>query len=198
MYVGSYAICVLNWNWWLTQDHFLIRHWSQRTHRCSARVVGLEACGLDIDLTQKRLIAADPIVFFCMGIVVYFRQCWSSYTTHPKKYAHGLRFDVVCCSSVSINVTHIHQGYFSDTGSSVWVDGTQKMYNEMWVPSMITFCDLWSDTRGLRVYDFMCWSIVTVFRFRVWAWQPGLWYYWCREFCLIIYPSVFVGSQQTH
>ena len=44
MYVGSYAICVLNWNWWLTQDHFLIRHWSQRTHRCSARVVGLEAC----------------------------------------------------------------------------------------------------------------------------------------------------------
>ena len=42
MYVGSYAICVLNWNWWLTQDHFLIKHWSQRTHRCSARVVGLE------------------------------------------------------------------------------------------------------------------------------------------------------------
>ena len=42
MYVGSYAICVLNWNWWLTPDHFLIRHWSQRTHRCSARVVGLE------------------------------------------------------------------------------------------------------------------------------------------------------------
>ena len=43
MYVGSYAICVLNWNWWLTQDHFLIKHWSQRTHRCSARVVGLES-----------------------------------------------------------------------------------------------------------------------------------------------------------
>ena len=42
MYVGSYDICVLNWNWWLTQDHFLIKHWSQRTRRCSARVVGLE------------------------------------------------------------------------------------------------------------------------------------------------------------
>ena len=36
MYVGLYAICVWNWNWWLTQDHFLIKHWSQRTHRYSA------------------------------------------------------------------------------------------------------------------------------------------------------------------
>ena len=36
MYVGLYAICVLNWNWWLTQDHFLIKHWSKRTYRCSA------------------------------------------------------------------------------------------------------------------------------------------------------------------
>ena len=42
MYVGSYVICALNWNWWLTQNHFLIKHWSQHTHRCSARVVGLE------------------------------------------------------------------------------------------------------------------------------------------------------------
>ena len=41
MYVGSNAICVLNWNWWSTQDHSLIKHWSQGTHRCSARVVGL-------------------------------------------------------------------------------------------------------------------------------------------------------------
>ena len=46
MYVGSYAICVLNWNWLLTQDHFVIKHWSQRTHRCSARVVGLEEYSL--------------------------------------------------------------------------------------------------------------------------------------------------------
>ena len=48
MYVGSYAICVLNWNWWLTQDHFLIKLWSQRTHRCSARVVGLEEYSLGL------------------------------------------------------------------------------------------------------------------------------------------------------
>ena len=46
MYVGPYAICVLNWNWLITQDHFLIEHWSQRTHRCSARVVGLEEYSL--------------------------------------------------------------------------------------------------------------------------------------------------------
>ena len=36
MYVSLYAICVWNWNWWFTQDLFLIKHWSQRTHRCSA------------------------------------------------------------------------------------------------------------------------------------------------------------------
>ena len=39
MCVGLYAICVWNWNWWLTQDHFLIKHWSQCTHRCLAPVV---------------------------------------------------------------------------------------------------------------------------------------------------------------
>ena len=42
MRVGLYAICVWNWNWWLTQYHFLIKHWSQCTHHCSAPVVGLE------------------------------------------------------------------------------------------------------------------------------------------------------------
>ena len=42
MYVGLYAICVYNWNWKLTQHHFLIKHWSQRTDRRSAAIVGLE------------------------------------------------------------------------------------------------------------------------------------------------------------
>ena len=37
-----YAICVCNLNWKLIQDHFLIKHWIQHTHRCSAPVVGLE------------------------------------------------------------------------------------------------------------------------------------------------------------
>ena len=40
MYVGSYAICVLNWNWWLTQDHFLIKHWTPIAAQLG--VVGLE------------------------------------------------------------------------------------------------------------------------------------------------------------
>ena len=35
MYVGLYAIYVWNWDWKLTQDHSLIKHWSQRTLRCS-------------------------------------------------------------------------------------------------------------------------------------------------------------------
>ena len=48
MYVDLYAICVWNWNWWLTQDHFLIKHWSQRTHRCSASVVGPEEYSLGL------------------------------------------------------------------------------------------------------------------------------------------------------
>ena len=39
---GLYATCVCNRNWELTQDHFLIKHWSQRTGHCSASVVGLE------------------------------------------------------------------------------------------------------------------------------------------------------------
>ena len=36
MFGSLYAICVWNWNWWLTKDHFLIKHWRERTHRCSA------------------------------------------------------------------------------------------------------------------------------------------------------------------
>ena len=48
MYVGLYAICVWNWNWWLIQDHFLINHCNQRTHRCSAPVVGLEEYSLGL------------------------------------------------------------------------------------------------------------------------------------------------------
>ena len=46
MYVGLYATCVWNWNWWLTQDHFLMKHWSQHKHRCSGPVVGLEEYSL--------------------------------------------------------------------------------------------------------------------------------------------------------
>ena len=42
MYVSLYVICVWNWNWKLIQDHFLIKHLSQRTHRCYAPVAGLE------------------------------------------------------------------------------------------------------------------------------------------------------------
>ena len=46
--MGLYAICVWNWHWWLTQDHFLIKHWSQHKHRCSAPVVGLEEYSLGL------------------------------------------------------------------------------------------------------------------------------------------------------
>ena len=43
MLVGLYAICVCNWNWKSTQDHFPIEHWSQRSHHCSAPVVEYSA-----------------------------------------------------------------------------------------------------------------------------------------------------------
>ena len=36
MYTSLCAIRSWNWNWILTQDNFLIEHWIQRTHRCSA------------------------------------------------------------------------------------------------------------------------------------------------------------------
>ena len=36
MYISLCAIRSWNWNWKLTQDHFLIERWIQRTHRCSA------------------------------------------------------------------------------------------------------------------------------------------------------------------
>ena len=37
-----------NWNWRLTEDYFLIKHWSQHTHRYSAPVVGLEEYSLGL------------------------------------------------------------------------------------------------------------------------------------------------------
>ena len=36
MYISLCAIRSWNWNWKLTQDHFLIERWIQRIHRCSA------------------------------------------------------------------------------------------------------------------------------------------------------------------
>ena len=42
MCVGLYAICMWNWNWKLTQDHALMKHWNKHTHRCSAPIVDLE------------------------------------------------------------------------------------------------------------------------------------------------------------
>ena len=44
--LGLRAICVWNCNWWLTQYHFLIKHWSWHKHRCSPPVVGLEEYSL--------------------------------------------------------------------------------------------------------------------------------------------------------
>ena len=36
MYISLCAIRSWNWNWKLTQDHFLIERWIERTHSCSA------------------------------------------------------------------------------------------------------------------------------------------------------------------
>ena len=54
MYVGLYAICVWNLNWKLTQDYVLIKHWSQRTHRCLPPVVGLRSIQLMTDEPRPR------------------------------------------------------------------------------------------------------------------------------------------------
>ena len=93
MYVGLYAICVWNWNWWLTQNHFLIKHWSQRTHRCSAvRCLPWEVIGAgqplqhgevrDTNLAWVRAVApttSEWSTCFCLVwlILEVWRQCVS-------------------------------------------------------------------------------------------------------------------------
>ena len=46
--MGLYAICGSNWNWRLARYPFIIKHWSQCTHPCSAPVVGLEEYSLGL------------------------------------------------------------------------------------------------------------------------------------------------------
>ena len=79
MYVGLYAICVLNWNWWLTQDHFLIKHWSQRTNRCSARVVGLEEYSLGL-VSRYSTVRSGTLTWREWGL--WFGIRWSHACTH--------------------------------------------------------------------------------------------------------------------
>ena len=67
MYVGLYAICEWNWNWWLTEDHFLIKHWSQRTHRCSAPAVGLEEYSLGL-VSRYSTVRSETVTWRKWGL----------------------------------------------------------------------------------------------------------------------------------
>ena len=93
MYVGSYAICVLNWNWWLTQDHFLIKHGSQRTHRCSARVVGLEQYSLVL-VSRYSTVRSGTLTWREWGLWLNQQICKSPAPWRSSKLTHtGVEID---------------------------------------------------------------------------------------------------------
>ena len=80
MYVGLYAICVWNWNWWFTRDHFLIKRWSQHKHRCSAPVVGLEEYSLGL-VRDTNLAWVRPVLHalnFCSALWILLIWCFST------------------------------------------------------------------------------------------------------------------------
>ena len=117
MYVGSYAICVLNWNWWLTQDHFLIKHWNQRTHRCSARVVGLEEYSLVL-VSRYSTVRSGTLTWrewgLCTGVCNNFPRgthVFASQMTHMGPTWNPCVFAIciahVFCQTLALHGLHI-------------------------------------------------------------------------------------------
>ena len=71
MYTSLCAIRSWNWNWKLTQDNFLIEHWIQRTHRCSAvrcwpwGIYSSWLASRDLGTTRSSYLAwVGPVYFF--------------------------------------------------------------------------------------------------------------------------------------
>ena len=74
MYISLCAIRSWNWNWKLTQDHFLIERWIERTHRCSAvrcwpwRVFSSRLASRDLGTTRSSYLAwVGPVVPLTKG-----------------------------------------------------------------------------------------------------------------------------------
>ena len=74
MYVHLYAECVWHWSWWLTQDHFLIKHWSQHPYRCSAPVVSLEEYSLGL-VSRYSTVRSKTVTWREWGLWLSFHGC---------------------------------------------------------------------------------------------------------------------------
>ena len=51
---------------------------------------------------------------------------YSESTVYPQKYAHGLWFVLFCYGFVTVNYTHILQGYFSGSEVIMWLPGASE------------------------------------------------------------------------
>ena len=90
MYTSLCAIRSWNWNWKLTQDNFLIEHWIQRTHRCSAvrcwpwGIYSSWLASRDLGTTRSSYLAwVGPVVRpypFVMNMwPIYWQMVYSSF-----------------------------------------------------------------------------------------------------------------------
>ena len=102
MLVDLYVICVWNWNWWLTQDHFLIKHWSQRTHRGSAPVVGLEEYSLGL-VSRYSTVRSGTLTWCEWGL------CFRLQYRHSSTLASGELYHSLRSGSEKTNRTHAYK-----------------------------------------------------------------------------------------
>ena len=89
MCTGLYDIRVWSWDWESIQDHVLIKHGIQRTHQCSAPVVGHE--GIQLMTVEQRprysslQLPGDSVAcgsgngLSLQAPSHYFSQCWPKY-----------------------------------------------------------------------------------------------------------------------
>ena len=181
MYVGSYAICVLNWNWWwLTQDHFLIKHWSQRTHRCSARVVGLEEYSLML-VSRYSTVRSGTLTWHEWGLCSwdFTAMCWRLNNTvdilqTTFSFAFLLYFFFTVTSherhSISNNwqIDCLFNSLFklaAKKESKLWINGSLwgESTCEQWIPpskgqesgeSLHIMCEVWTKCWTFSRQDF--------------------------------------------
>ena len=100
--------CVWNWNWKLTLDHVLIKHWSQRTYRCSAPVVGLEEYSAGEPRPRYNALQSLGESWACESNSLHMLPC------HGPSYPTG-----VACHTLTHwgRVTHICVAYLTDIAS---------------------------------------------------------------------------------
>ena len=109
MYTSLCAIRSWNWNWKLTQDNFLIEHWIQRTHRCSAvrcwpwRIYSSWLASRDLGTTRSSYLAwVGPVVATNIDchepftlVTTLPKECQSKYDDYKMFTSCTFLFDTV-------------------------------------------------------------------------------------------------------